>query len=72
MLHTDQGFFWTHFLCVNLKIQTSSFNVIYTPEKSGSYEIWVFCGNIPLNSGVPYMKEVLPGILLPPVSSHMH
>ncbi|XP_042475606.1 protein GAMETE EXPRESSED 2 [Macadamia integrifolia] len=42
----------------NTKIQTSVFDVIYTPEKSGLYEIRVFCGNIPLNSGHPYTKEV--------------
>ncbi|XXG51751.1 hypothetical protein AAC387_Pa03g0252 [Persea americana] len=48
---------------INLKNITSSFNVIFTPEKSGSHEIWVFCGNIPLNGGVPYMKEVLPGVV---------
>ncbi|XP_043719038.1 protein GAMETE EXPRESSED 2 isoform X2 [Telopea speciosissima] len=43
------------------KIQTSVFDVIYTPEKSGLYEIRVFCGNIPLNNGNPYTKEVTAG-----------
>ncbi|KAJ4955934.1 hypothetical protein NE237_012717 [Protea cynaroides] len=43
------------------KIQTSVFDVTYTPEKSGLYEIRAFCGNIPLNSGHPYTKEVRAG-----------
>ncbi|MCL7043189.1 hypothetical protein MKW94_012348 [Papaver nudicaule] len=36
----------------------SAFDVVYTPEKSGAYEIRVFCGNIPLNGGHPFAMEV--------------
>ncbi|KAI3896844.1 hypothetical protein MKX03_028350 [Papaver bracteatum] len=36
----------------------SAFDVTYTPEKSGAYEIQVFCGNIPLNGGHPFAMEV--------------
>ncbi|KAF8392567.1 hypothetical protein HHK36_022912 [Tetracentron sinense] len=43
------------------KVQTSSFDVIYTPNKSGIYEIRVFCGNIPLNGGHSFTKEVKAG-----------
>ncbi|OVA13441.1 Filamin/ABP280 repeat-like [Macleaya cordata] len=42
------------------KVQISAFDVIYTPEKSGTYEIRVFCGNIPLNGGHSYAMEVRP------------
>ncbi|KAL2229739.1 UNVERIFIED_CONTAM: Protein GAMETE EXPRESSED 2 [Sesamum indicum] len=41
--------------------KSSDFAVIYKPEKSGTYEIRVFCGNIPLNGGHPFKKEVSPG-----------
>ncbi|XAR57061.1 hypothetical protein NMG60_11025073 [Bertholletia excelsa] len=43
------------------KIRASSFDVIYTPEKSGIYDIMVFCGNVPLNRGHPFRKEVRAG-----------
>ncbi|XP_012828126.1 PREDICTED: LOW QUALITY PROTEIN: protein GAMETE EXPRESSED 2 [Erythranthe guttata] len=42
----------------NTKHKASDFDVIYTPEKSGLYEIRVFCGNIPLNRGRPFRKQV--------------
>lgn len=42
-------------------LKASDFDVIYTPEKSGSYEIRVFCGNIPLNNDHPFIKQVIPG-----------
>ncbi|XP_012857050.1 PREDICTED: protein GAMETE EXPRESSED 2-like [Erythranthe guttata] len=42
------------------KHKASDFDVIYTPEKSGLYEIRVFCGNIPLNRGRPFRKQVSP------------
>ncbi|KAG8369910.1 hypothetical protein BUALT_Bualt14G0062500 [Buddleja alternifolia] len=45
----------------NLNKKASNFDVIYKPEKSGMYEIYVFCGNIPLNGGHPLKKEVRPG-----------
>ncbi|XVE65590.1 hypothetical protein DITRI_Ditri08aG0012400 [Diplodiscus trichospermus] len=45
----------------SLKIWASAFNVMYTPEKSGIYEIYVFCGNIILNGGSPFIKEVKAG-----------
>ncbi|KAL0348648.1 UNVERIFIED_CONTAM: protein GAMETE EXPRESSED 2 [Sesamum angustifolium] len=41
--------------------KSSDFDVIYKPEKSGAYEIRVSCGNIPLNGGHPFKKEVSPG-----------
>ncbi|PNY15797.1 gamete protein, partial [Trifolium pratense] len=40
---------------------TSAFQVEYTPEKSGSYEINVYCGNILLNEGHSFKKEVKAG-----------
>ncbi|XP_051127578.1 protein GAMETE EXPRESSED 2 [Andrographis paniculata] len=39
----------------------SEFDIICKPEKSGAYKIRVFCGNIPLNGGHPFQKEVIPG-----------
>nr|GMD66345.1 protein GAMETE EXPRESSED 2 [Ipomoea batatas] len=39
----------------------SVFDVSYTPERSGIYQIRIFCGNIPLNSGHPFRKVVSPG-----------
>lgn len=45
------------------KVRASSFDVIYTPEKSGIYAITVFCGNIPLNGGHPFKKEVSAGTI---------
>ncbi|KAF6176767.1 hypothetical protein GIB67_031578 [Kingdonia uniflora] len=46
----------------NLKVQASDYDVTYTPERSGIYEIQIFCGNILLNGGHPYTMEVKPGI----------
>jgi hypothetical protein len=40
---------------------TSAFQVEYTPEKSGFYEINVYCGNILLNEGHSFRKEVKSG-----------
>ncbi|KAJ8770463.1 hypothetical protein K2173_017954 [Erythroxylum novogranatense] len=45
----------------NPQLLANAFNVIYTPEKSGIYEIYVFCGNIVLNGGHPFRKEVKEG-----------
>ncbi|XP_059632750.1 protein GAMETE EXPRESSED 2 [Cornus florida] len=45
----------------NGKVQASAFDVTFTPEKSGIYEIHVFCGNIPLNGGRAFRKEVSAG-----------
>ncbi|KVH88614.1 Filamin/ABP280 repeat-like protein [Cynara cardunculus var. scolymus] len=45
----------------NWKTMSSAFDVLYVPEKSGVYEIRVFCGNIPLNDGIPYIKAVSAG-----------
>ncbi|KAL3812927.1 hypothetical protein ACJIZ3_014195 [Penstemon smallii] len=42
----------------NVNHKASDFDVIYKPEKSGIYEIRVFCGNIPLNGGRSIRKEV--------------
>lgn len=41
----------------NLYGVASDFDVFYKPEKGGVYEISVFCGNIPLNHGRPFLKE---------------
>ncbi|CAA7409383.1 unnamed protein product [Spirodela intermedia] len=43
--------------------ESSAFNVIYVPEKSGSYDIWIFCGNIPLNGGHAYTSNATPGMV---------
>ena len=40
---------------------TSAFQVEYTPEKSGFYDINVYCGNILLNEGHSFRKEVKAG-----------
>ncbi|XP_024633312.2 protein GAMETE EXPRESSED 2 [Medicago truncatula] len=40
---------------------TSAFQVEYTPEKSGFYGINVYCGNILLNEGHSFRKEVKAG-----------
>ncbi|KAL5849425.1 hypothetical protein ACOSQ3_007486 [Xanthoceras sorbifolium] len=45
----------------NSKGLASDFDVVYTPEKSGSYKILVLCGNIVLNDGHPFTKEVKAG-----------
>jgi hypothetical protein len=47
----------------NSKVMASSFNVIYTLENSGIYEIYVFCGNVLLNGGHSFRKEVRAGIV---------
>ncbi|KAJ4826072.1 hypothetical protein Tsubulata_041704 [Turnera subulata] len=39
-------------------VPAEAFNVVYTPEKSGIYEICVFCGDVLLNGGHPFRKEV--------------
>ncbi|KAG1364414.1 protein GAMETE EXPRESSED 2 [Cocos nucifera] len=49
--------------------QASEFNVAYTPKVSGDYEICVFCGNIPLNNGHPYLMKVSPGLVDTSLSS---
>ncbi|CAO2817709.1 unnamed protein product [Amaranthus hypochondriacus] len=43
------------------QVVAHAYDVIYTPEKSGSYEILVLCGNIPLKGGEPLKKEVKAG-----------
>ncbi|XP_057957884.1 protein GAMETE EXPRESSED 2 [Malania oleifera] len=40
---------------------TSAFDVTYTPIKSGIYDIHVYCGNVPLNGGRSFTKEVRAG-----------
>ncbi|KAK6930191.1 hypothetical protein RJ641_004285 [Dillenia turbinata] len=45
------------------KVEDSAFNVLYTPVKSGTYKINVFCGNVQLNSGHSFKKEVRPGAI---------
>ncbi|PON88358.1 1,4-alpha-glucan-branching enzyme [Trema orientale] len=45
----------------NLSVLATSFNVTYTPDKSGIYSIRVFCGNIMLNGGHSFIKEVRAG-----------
>ncbi|KAK6161087.1 hypothetical protein DH2020_004468 [Rehmannia glutinosa] len=47
----------------NWSQKASDFDAIYIPEKSGLYEIRVFCGNIPLNGGHLFKKEVTPGVV---------
>ncbi|XP_073002340.1 protein GAMETE EXPRESSED 2 [Typha latifolia] len=47
----------------NPKTIASDFNVAYTPQRSGDYEIWVLSGNIPLNNGLPFLMQVSPGIV---------
>ncbi|XP_066379640.1 protein GAMETE EXPRESSED 2-like isoform X2 [Miscanthus floridulus] len=53
----------------NSNVQTSKFNVSYTPRIAGEYEIWVLCGNIVLNGGNPYAMTVLPGAVNMSLSS---
>lgn len=48
---------------ISMDGQTSNFNVSYTPEIAGEYEIWVLCGNIALNDGKPYNMTVSPGCI---------
>ncbi|KAJ6808757.1 protein GAMETE EXPRESSED 2-like [Iris pallida] len=47
----------------NSTVHASEFKVSYTPEKSGEYEIWVFCGNIPINTGQSYLMKASPGLV---------
>ncbi|XP_033140525.1 protein GAMETE EXPRESSED 2 isoform X4 [Brassica rapa] len=53
----------TSFLQVSgsLLTQTSIFDVSYTPRQSGVYKIFLSSGNIVLNGGQPFIKEVKPG-----------
>ncbi|CAM0951444.1 unnamed protein product [Alopecurus aequalis] len=53
----------------NTTWQASHFNVSYTPEIVGEYDIWVLCGNIVLNNGNPYAMTVSPGALNTSISS---
>ncbi|RID76505.1 hypothetical protein BRARA_B03474 [Brassica rapa] len=41
--------------------QASVFDVTYTPRQSGVYKIFISSGNIVLNGGQPFIKEVKPG-----------
>lgn len=54
------------YLCMqslgNIGQKFSAFKVSFVPEKYGIYEISVFCGNIQLNSGLPFRKVVNAGI----------
>lgn len=59
---SDNNLFYIQYFG-NLIVQVSAFKVIYTPEKSGIYEISVFCGNIQLNDGHSFTKEVKAGTL---------
>ncbi|KAG9456070.1 hypothetical protein H6P81_000578 [Aristolochia fimbriata] len=52
--------------------QTSAFNVEFQPVKSGLYDIWVFCGNIPLNGGQPYTSDIFPAAVNTSLSSVMN
>ncbi|CAI8590125.1 unnamed protein product [Vicia faba] len=45
----------------NTNIISSVFQVEYTPEKSGFYDISVYCGNIILNEGHSFRKELTAG-----------
>ncbi|KAI3756584.1 hypothetical protein L1987_56406 [Smallanthus sonchifolius] len=45
----------------NSETKSSDFDVAYVPEKSGVYEIRIFCGNIPLHGGNPFIKVVSEG-----------
>ncbi|XP_010547016.1 PREDICTED: protein GAMETE EXPRESSED 2 isoform X2 [Tarenaya hassleriana] len=42
-------------------VQTSIFDVNYTPKSIGIYKTFVSCGNIGLNGGKPFTKEVKAG-----------
>ncbi|XP_024922274.2 protein GAMETE EXPRESSED 2 isoform X2 [Ziziphus jujuba] len=42
-------------------IVATAFNVVYTPQRSGIYRILVSCGNIILNGGHSFIKEVRAG-----------
>ncbi|KAH0728171.1 hypothetical protein KY284_004036 [Solanum tuberosum] len=62
--HDDVELAFTHLAEINLdprNMRFSAFDVNYIPERSGIYEIRVFCGNIPLNGGHPFRKAVSAG-----------
>ncbi|KAK4737674.1 hypothetical protein R3W88_001371 [Solanum pinnatisectum] len=62
--HNDVKLAFTPLAETNLEprnMRFSAFDVNYTPERSGIYEIRVFCGNIPLNGGHPFRKAVSAG-----------
>ncbi|KAI4317565.1 hypothetical protein L6164_025428 [Bauhinia variegata] len=42
-------------------VVASAFHVDYTPEKSGTYQISIYCGNILLNGGHSFRKHVRSG-----------
>ncbi|XP_056168566.1 protein GAMETE EXPRESSED 2 isoform X2 [Syzygium oleosum] len=42
-------------------VRASAFNVVYAPDKSGIYDVYVYCGNVLLNNGHPIKKEVRAG-----------
>ncbi|GAV77166.1 Filamin domain-containing protein [Cephalotus follicularis] len=54
------------------KVLASAFNVIYTPANIGIYEVRVFCGNILLNGGHPFKKEVRAGEVNESLSGAVH
>ncbi|KAL8517477.1 hypothetical protein ACS0TY_015650 [Phlomoides rotata] len=56
-------FYQTNNFTEYLDHRSTDFDVIYKPEKSGDYEIYVFCGNIVLNGGYPFRKEVIPVVV---------
>ncbi|VVA93827.1 unnamed protein product [Arabis nemorensis] len=43
----------------NLVTQASIFDVTYTPKRSGVYKIFISSGNIVLNGGQPFIKEIM-------------
>ncbi|GAB2210293.1 hypothetical protein Droror1_Dr00015556 [Drosera rotundifolia] len=45
------------------KVLAYAYEVAYTPEKSGAYDVLVSCGNIVLNGGFPFKKEVRSGVV---------
>ncbi|CAD5334392.1 unnamed protein product [Arabidopsis thaliana] len=45
----------------NLVTQASIFDVTYTPKRTGIYRIFISSGNIVLNGGQPFIKEVYAG-----------
>ncbi|CAH8359497.1 unnamed protein product [Eruca vesicaria subsp. sativa] len=45
----------------SLLTQASIFDVTYTPKQSGVYKIFISSGNIVLNGGQPFIKEVKAG-----------
>ncbi|CAH8358393.1 unnamed protein product [Eruca vesicaria subsp. sativa] len=47
----------------SLLTQASIFDVTYTPKQSGVYKIFISSGNIVLNGGQPFIKEVKAGMI---------